>query len=146
MRKTKAKKIEARKRIKKHVRRRGEACDFELTHEFVLYWWHRLNEAVFDGMLTPPAKIELRAFRDSAGWCIPHDMRRKERRVKIGISTDIWERKTFLIVLAHEMVHQWEWEVLADWNPRVNHGKTFYSWTWKLKDRAGLPLTEHVDI
>jgi len=146
MKRTGAKKVEARKRIKKHIRRKGECSDFEVTQEFALYWWHRLNEAVFDGKLTPPARFEFRAFRDAAGWCMPFNVRCKQRRVRIGISTEIWERRTFLIVLAHEMVHQWEWEILADWNSKVDHGKNFYSWTWKLKNRAGLPLSKHVDI
>lgn len=129
-----------------HIKVRGQQTDFHLTESFCLYWWHKLNVAVFDSMLTPPVRFELKAYRGAGGWCKPWRHNAKERRVTIGINTDIWERQAFLSVLAHEMVHQWEWEVQQEWNPKINHGKNFYSWTNKLLTRVGLPLTETVYI
>lgn len=131
----------ARKRIKSHIRRKGEKCDFALTESFCLYWWHRLNSSVFDGKLTPPVRFELQALRgEDAGWCLPWRPNSKKRRVRIGITTNVWGRKEFLCILAHEMVHQWEWEILGKWEPNVAHGTRFFSWREKLKQRAGLPL------
>ena len=130
----------ARKRLKTHLRHKGENSDFELTESFCLYWWHRLNQSVFDGKLTPPVRFELRRFHDAMGWCKPWRPNSNTRRVTIGISTDIWERREFLIILAHEMVHQAEWEICRSWKPRVAHGELFFSWKPKLKQRAGLPL------
>ena len=144
--KVKRKKADIRKRLKIHVKSKGENCDFELTQSFCLYWWRHLNDAIFDGKLTPPVRFELKAFRDMAGWCRPFAWNRSERRVLIGINSSIWERKTFLSALAHEMVHQWEWEILSDWKDTPMHGKQFFDWKGKLKYRAGLPLTESIDI
>jgi hypothetical protein len=135
-----------RKRLKIHVKSKGENSDFEITPSFCLYWWRHLNEAVFDGALTPPARFEFKNYRDMAGFCKPWYANRKQRRVIIGISSEIWSRKKFLEVLAHEMVHQWEWEILADWNTKTMHGKNFFAWKNKMKYRAGLPLTISVDI
>lgn len=129
-----------RSKIKQHVRSKGEKADFELTESFCLYWWHRLNEAVFDGMLTPPVRFELRNFRDSLGWCMPWRPNAKKQRVIIGMSTDILERREFLCILAHEMVHQWEWEVANKWETNIAHGERFFSWRGKLRMRVGLPL------
>ncbi len=130
----------ARTKLKTHLKTKGEHADFEMTETFCLYWWHWLNNAIFDGILTPPTRIELRCFRDSMGWCKPWRPNAKARRVTIGLSTDICERKEFLTILAHEMVHQWEWEVAKKWEPNIAHGKRFFSWRGKLRVRAGLPL------
>lgn len=136
-----AEKIRAvRARIKTHVRHKGENSDFDITETFCAYWWHMLNDAVFDGILTPPVRFELRNFRYDLGWCKPWRPNASNRRVVIGISTDLYDRKMFLSVLAHEMVHQWEWEVAKQWLPRYPHGATFFSWRTKLKSRVGLPL------
>ena len=141
------KQVDRRKRIKAHIRRKGEQCDFEITESFALYWWHQLNDTIFDGVLTPPVRFEIKNFRDCGGWCLPFQWNRiKERRVRIGLLREYWDRKTFLIVLAHEMVHQWEWEVLADWDPNVDHGGDFFSWRNKVKYRTGLPLDRTVDL
>lgn len=142
----KRKKADIRKKLRIHVKSKGENTDFEITPTFCLYWWRYLNDAVFDGELTQPVRFEFRAFHNTAGWCRPFAWNRKQRRVLIGINTEIWERKTFLQVLSHEMVHQWEWEVLGEWDSKVMHGKKFFEWTNKIKNRAGLPLTKSVDI
>lgn len=139
--KTREKIKAARKRLKKHLKNKGENGDFDLTQSFCLYWWHRLNASVFDGMLTPPVRFELRCFRDfTLGWCKPWRPNAKQRRVIMGLNTDIGERKDFLMILAHEMVHQWEWEIKASWEPNVAHGKRFFTWRKKLEKRTGLPL------
>ncbi len=144
------KKVDRRKKIKAHIRRKGENCDFEITESFALYWWHLLNDVIFDGYLTPPVAFEIKNFRDCGGWCKPHQWNRlnqpHDRRVKIGLLREYWDRKTFLIVLAHEMVHQWEWEVDADWSDKVEHGKGFFAWKNKIKYRTGLPLDRTVDL
>lgn len=137
---TKEKIKATRTKIRTHVKQKGESSDFCVTESFCLYWWHRLNEAVFDGMLTPPAKFEIREFRDCLGWCLPWRPNSRVPKVKMGISSYIWDRKEFLSILAHEMVHQWEWEITHRWEPNSAHGERFFSWKGKLKSRVGLPL------
>ena len=127
------KKVDRRKKIKAHIRRKGENCDFEITESFALYWWHLLNDVIFDGYLTPPVAFEIKNFRDCGGWCKPHQWNRlnqpHDRRVKIGLLREYWDRKTFLIVLAHEMVHQWEWLNYEN----MTHGPKFFQWRDTLK-------------
>lgn len=141
--KAKKEKIKAaRAKIKTHVKSKGEKGDFEITESFCYYWWHRLNDAVFDGKLSPPVRFELKAFRYDLGWCIPWRPYSKQPKVVIAINTDIIDRKMFLCVLAHEMVHQWEWEVENEWFTDDGHGEKFFSWRHRLKHRVGLPLDE----
>lgn len=130
----------ARDRLRKHLKYKGKNCDFNLNEQFCHHWWRQLNITVFDSMLTPPVRFEYRAFRDFLGWCKPWRCNSHTRRVTVGISTDVFDRKEFLCILAHEMVHQWEWEILASWKPNVTHSKDFFSWKNKMKTRAGLPL------
>jgi hypothetical protein len=137
-----------RKQVKHHIKSRGQNSDFELTESFCMYWWRHLNEAVFDGKLTPPERFEFRRFHhNTAGWCQPYRMNRANRRVRIGISTRIQDRKTFLEILGHEMVHQYEWEVDHDWDEtKSEHGSNFYKWCEPLARRVGLTLDTHYDI
>ncbi len=138
---------EIRRRVKRHIKNRGTSDDFIITESFCLYWWRYLNEAIFDGKLTQPVRFEIRKFRKDCGWCRPYAANRKEKRVVIGINSSIWDRKSFLEVLGHEMVHQWEWEVLQSWKDSDPvHGKQFYDWTGRLASRAGLTLSASYDI
>ncbi len=141
------KRAEIRRRVKRHIARRGEQNDFQLTEAFCMYWWRYLNEAVFDGKLTPPVRFELRRFKgETAGWCQPY-CKTKQRRVRIGISTALPNRKTFLEILGHEMVHQWEWEIKQEWDDKKgDHGPNFYGWREALAKRAGLTLTRRYEV
>ena len=97
-----------------------------------------LNVAVFDGILVPPKRVEIRTFRDCLGWC---KGLKRNGRVVIGISDDCFDKKMFLTVLAHEMVHAYEHQELN----KMSHGKTFYDWEGRIKRNVGLPLNEYVD-
>ena len=97
-----------------------------------------LNVAVFDSILSPPKRVEIRTFRDCLGWC--KGLKRKGR-VVIGISDNCFDKKLFLTVLVHEMVHAYEHQELN----KMSHGKTFYEWAPKIKSRANLKLSEYID-
>jgi len=132
-------KIKARRKIKKHVRERGEYTDFDVTPQFVLFWWHKLNSAVFNNKLTTPKNIEIRNFRDCWGWCKTY---KTKPDIVLGITSNMWDRKTFLTVLVHEMVHQWEHETYG----RMSHGQNFHQWRDRIKRDIGLSLDEYVDV
>lgn len=131
--------IKARQRIKRHVKERGETSDFEVTPQLVLFWWHKLNSAVFNNELIPPKDIEIRKFRDCWGWCKTYQTKPD---IILGITSDMWDRKTFLTVLVHEMVHMWEHETFG----KMSHGQNFYFWQEKIKRNIGLQLNEYVDV
>jgi hypothetical protein len=98
-------------------------------------WWNLLNNALFDGKLHPPHKIVCRAFRNDYGWCMPMS---KKGKVQLGISSEFGDRKEFISVLAHEMIHQWQWTV----DGNMTHGQTFWQWEKQLKRVFNLPLAE----
>lgn len=135
----------AQKRIKKLLREKGDNGDFEITPTLVLYWWRQLNLAVFQGMLRQPVEIQCKIFKDGTwGWCKPRRYMPNsnvfDKDVRIGIRRDLDDWYTFLTVLAHEMVHQYEWVH----HGRMTHGKkSFYMWETKLKECTGLPLHEN---
>lgn len=134
------KRIQARQRIKKHIRKKGEDM-LKVTPALVLYWWHALNNALFYGMLNPPSKIHCRNFRGEEGWitygwCMPNFY-----DVELGIRRQVDNRKQFLTVLAHEMVHQYEFETTG----KMTHTETFYDWAPIIKRELNLPLTEYVE-
>ena len=132
---TRSTKIEARKKIVAHIKRRGHVSDFIVTPVLVMRWWNLLNKAIFDSTLTPPHKIIVRNFRDSYGWCMPMAVKGK---VQLGINVEFEDRKTFLTILVHEMIHQYQWTHIGE----MTHGKTFWMWKKQIKQVLNLPLFE----
>lgn len=128
-----------RARVRKHVLKRGTESDFNITDSLCHYWWQKLNKACFYDQLKPPVRFVIKGFHKNAGYCDVWRANAKERRVVIGINRKISSRKTFLEVMAHEMIHQWGWEIESMWNPRY-HGEKFFVWTDRLKATTGLDL------
>jgi len=98
-------------------------------------WWNLLNDALFDGKLQPPHDIIVKAFRNDYGFCRPMS---KKGKVVIGINSEFDDRKTFITILAHEMIHQWQWTEVGE----MTHGQTFWQWQPTIKRVLGLPLYE----
>lgn len=98
-------------------------------------WWNLLNKALFDGKLLAPRKIVVRAFRNDYGWCVPMS---KKGHVRLGINSEFEDRKAFLSILVHEMIHQWQWT--DESAGKMTHGKTFWKWAEPMKNILGLPL------
>ena len=130
-------KIQARAKIKAHIKKKGLEEDFVVTETLVMHWWHWLNKAIFDDVLTPPKRIEIRKFHGCLGWCKPL---KRNRQVVLGISSGCYDRKTLLTVLSHEMVHTWEHQELG----KMSHGYSFYGWQKRIKTRVNLELNEFI--
>jgi len=128
-------KVAARRKIVAHLKRRGHVSDFKVTPVLVMRWWNLLNKALFDGKLTPPHKIICRTFRDDHGWCQPMA---GKGQVKLGICNEFVDRKEFITILVHEMVHQWQWTEVGE----MTHGKSFWQWEKTVKRILNLPLSE----
>lgn len=88
-------------------------------------------------MLLPPRKIVVRCFRNDHGWCIPMA---KKGHVVLGINSEFGDRKEFIAILAHEMIHQWQWT--DEGGGRMAHGETFWQWEKQLKRVLNLRLAE----
>ena len=130
-------KIAARKKIVRHLRRRGHVADFKVTPVLVMRWWNLLNDALFDGKLIPPRTITVKNFRSIWGDCTPLA---KKGHVHLKIASEFIDRKDFLSILAHEMIHQWQWTDVGV--GEMTHGQTFWQWEPTLKRVLNLPLAE----
>jgi hypothetical protein len=93
-----------------------------------------LNECLFDGKLKKPYIIT-RPMRDAWGVCEGDIFTGNDRWEndpvchRIVINDQFPNRKFFLEVLAHEMIHQYQCEV----QNRMDHGQTFWAWKRKLE-------------
>lgn len=104
-----------------------------------MYWWRVLNRAVFDNELRMPYNVRIRKYNkynDPLGMCSGKDYS-KLHPVTFDIKEEMDDRKMFMDVLAHEMVHQWEQQTFGN----MTHGKNFYKWKRKLKE-LGITLNE----
>ena len=125
----------------------GKKIPFTSDPDIILYWWRIINNAVFDDILKEPEQFITKKFHDNIGWCVPYRFNnKKNRRVRIGISTRLNNLHDFLCVLIHEMVHQWQWEHIGEWDDEVLHGKSFYAWRDVVFERTGAPLIKTYTI
>lgn len=133
-----SRKIHARKKIRSHLRNRGDHGDFEVTPALIMYWWRHINDAIFDGQLSTPYKVLVRKFNhnDTLGTCQGWGSSKK-RPIVLEMKAEFDDKEMFMAILAHEMVHQWEQQT----HGRMTHGKNFFGWEDKLK-QLGLPLEE----
>ena len=114
---------------------------FIATNEHAHMVWHALNHAVFGGVLEFPDKIVVQNRKkwdfwgECEGWQRVH--RRGEHYTKvIRIRKTLPSAKKFIEIMAHEMVHQYEWERQGI----MTHGKNFFAWKDKLAEK-GIPLS-----
>ena len=129
MSKRKIQKALIRKKIKTHLKQKGDNRDFEITPTFIMHWWRLINYAVFNGELKYPENVEIKYWGDGTlGECWSYG-NSKLKPVIIKLHGDLIDRKQFLEILSHEMVHQWEQQTIG----RMTHGKNFFTWKNKLK-------------
>jgi hypothetical protein len=110
-----------------------------------------LNRAVFDGVMRRP-EIKTGREVDALGWCIgmrPPQLRRSGCVIRL---TDKWYSVHWLIfVLAHEMCHQYQWDILGPQRqaqgrqPLLSHGPSFLQHRARLAE-IGVPLLKKVYV
>jgi hypothetical protein len=98
-----------------------------------------INREIFYNKLPMP-KIVIRRLRDCVGICVGHEgpIRKTKSHVTIHLSDAYYCRQWMVSTLAHEMVHQYQWDVYSNIRvkrgfPRhMSHGPSFYIWRKKL--------------
>jgi hypothetical protein len=98
-----------------------------------------INREVFYGQLKLP-KFEIKAMRGAWGACEGKSgVRYKTRSNCVIHLNDRWYCRQWLInTLAHEMVHQYQWDIYSRIRiqngqpPIMSHGPSFYIWRKKL--------------
>ena len=112
--------------------------------------WREINSSVFGGILTQP-EIVCRRLRGKWGECEGYNEPLDSGSYCRIIMNYRWYSHHWMInVLAHEMVHQWQWEHQGKWllllgvNPVLDHGYDFQSWKPRFQQH-GLTLCHVYD-
>jgi len=102
-----------------------------------IYTYRLINYYIFDNALTMP-DITLGQPQKTWAYCLwYHELQSKGTFCTIHLNKNWICRQWFVNVLAHEMVHQWQWDVYRPTkNPNYNkythkslaHGPSFFSW------------------
>lgn len=106
-----------------------------------------INSDIFNDKLTMPEIYVKPRLKKVWGQCTGVNAYPEEGKsacvIEIGKR---WYCKQWLImVLAHEMVHQWQWDIHGRTRekqgkePIISHGPSFYKWKPKLR-KHGIPL------
>jgi hypothetical protein len=106
--------------------------------------YNLINQEIFDNQL-PPAKLQVKNYcRGYWGLCLADgfSIRKKRSQCTIRIS-DRWYCKQWLItILAHEMAHQYQWDVYSRERykqglmPILSHGPSFFAFKDRLREHG----------
>lgn len=98
-----------------------------------------INREIFYNRLPMP-KFEIRRLKGAIGICAGREgpIRKTKSHCTLHLADRYYCRQWFISTLAHEMVHQYQWDVFSNMRverglPRhMSHGPTFYIWRKKL--------------
>ena len=98
-----------------------------------------INREIFYNRLPMP-KFELRRLKDCIGMCHGREgpVRKTKSHCTLYLSDRYYCQQWFISTLAHEMVHQYQWDVYSNirvqrgLSRHMSHGPTFYIWRKKL--------------
>jgi len=104
----------------------------------VVFWYDNFNELIFENEL--PKLTGIQFCKSKEYWAETFCRRYMDNklRAEIKLSYNFKSFKDFLEIMAHEMVHIWEFENFSV----MGHGERFFSWAPKLK-RYGLDISEY---
>ncbi len=99
-----------------------------------------LNTEIFQNELPTPKFKMYRPVDNEIGWCEGRELSSKNNSAcVIGLAHVFPDIQHFIMILAHEMVHQWQWDCLSRSRlaqkklPIMSHGKSFYSFRDRFK-------------
>ena len=113
------------------------------------HYYKLLNRYIFGNQLTP-TKIKIGRMRECWGYCDDCSSSPSDPKTQIHLTTKFPCLQFFIAVLAHEMIHQYQWEVegperaLKGRRHMFGHGKSFFRWRRKFK-KLGIPLSVYGD-
>lgn len=114
--------FKCRKRIKNASL--DETTSIEVTERKVQFWFNVINAAIFNNKLPKFHQIEIGTYKTFHALCECDDT-----TYTLKIKSKFESRKRFVEVIAHEMIHLYEWVEYQ----KMTHGKDFYEWKDKLK-------------
>lgn len=117
-----------RKRLSKL---KDDDVKYRPTVEDAWEWYHILNRQLFGNLLKPVEKIFVSnhvKYGDVYALYYYNQSKRGEES-KISISSSFKNEKMFVEILAHEMIHHFQYS----YDEPVGHGPTFFAWRDNLK-------------
>lgn len=136
---------DSQQKIRNHIKKYGKQTNFTITIRMIRYWWKVLNAAVFKNVLTMP-EFEISEIDEALAECVGQ---LTDHKIIIHFNpTLIKTRETFILVLVHEMVHQWQlmYRTELPFEKRMSHGSTFSQWRYEIERIVGVILSTKVDI
>ena len=128
--------IPTRKCVRSHIKDTMDSfSEFEVEQTDLDYWFNVINEEVFDGCCPSPHLMLVKRQRGSWGYVKQAEYGGKHW-VALFMSPKFPTLAAFIQILAHEMVHVWQFLKLGDTG---SHNKHFYSWRDRFKE-FGLDL------
>jgi len=121
--------------IKTYQRERG----FRPTRKEAYESFEIINYYVFGNDLRPP-RINFRTLR-YWGICVGE----REGEASIKLHNQFFSVQWFITILAHEMAHQYQWEIHGperirqNQTPIISHGRSFFQFKNKMA-KFGIPL------
>ena len=120
------------KSVKKTVRRNYKVCNDQAQHEDAEEAYTLINKHIFDNGLDP---LLIAIHRRNGYWGSCHaGYTNEEYRCTHIRLTDWFETRTsFIETIAHEMVHQFQWDILSNerdnqgLGPIMSHGPSFFA-------------------
>lgn len=123
---------------------------YRTTKREVIYLYNLLNKEVFNNMLPAPEIEVVPNCRTYWGICMAKFIYLKinnngKSNCRIRLMDKWYCRQWLISVLAHEMCHQYQWDILGPKRikegkkPLMSHGPTFFLFREKLA-KHGIPL------
>jgi hypothetical protein len=115
---------------------------YRTTKDEVIQYFHLLNNGIFEGKMYIPEFEIKKHCRNYWGYCFGYNHEPDKSNVTIILSDRWYCRQWLITTLAHEMVHQYQWDILGKervargLQPLLSHGPTFFNFRDKLKDHG----------
>lgn len=106
-----------------------------------------INETIFNNQLSLPA-IELKSnCRKYWGMCYGEHspIKYRKTRCRIRLMDKFYCRQWFILILAHELIHQYQWDIIGPERENIgkkrmlSHGPSFFQFRDKFIEH-GIPL------
>jgi hypothetical protein len=123
-----------------------EEKKYETTIEDCEEWFHILNEEIFDNKLPVVDYVDIRWRRKA--WAYYHyvtDSKNPNIKETALMMNKRYKSKQFFVeVLAHELVHHYQFMFDEDMEDEDGHGESFMKWKDKFNEK-GLKLVKSYD-
>ena len=117
----------------------NENCEltYETTVEDCQKWFNILNRELFNNNLSQVHEIDIRWRRGAHAWYDYDERKPGTGTARLLMNKRYKSKKFFVEVLAHEMVHHYQYI----YNEEMGHGSSFLKWRDKF-NKKGLNLSK----